>query len=360
VKYLITGGAGFIGTNLALHLIEEGHEVTILDNFDDSLYGREHKYRNIEAIYKAAGSDVDSSDIQRMVEDIPYIDTEAAWFAEDVGQVTVMVGDILHIHSYYELHVGRTDEVLYPLRDHDVIIHLAGLAGVRPSLADPLRYSRVNVEGTVSILELARKIDARVVFASSSSVYGNLQVPFFESADLTEMISPYAVSKRQGELLMDYYAREYNLHTTSLRFFTVYGPYGRPDMFIGGSLKKIHNYDEITLYGDGSTFRDYTYVSDIVYGIRAASICQEHKGRHEIYNLGCGKPTSLKDLVQLMSYAVGNPPVIRHIGEQKGDVTGTLASYTRAHEMLSYTPKVSVLDGLVRTYEWMLTDELSL
>ena len=307
-KILITGGLGFIGTNLSKHLLSLGHEVQIVDTMDETLYNRSVKVGNL-----------------RELQTYPNM----KWHLLDVCDL----------------------EALKKLQRVDTIYHLAAIAGVRPSLIDPLRYIRTNVEGTASVLELAKVFNSQVVFASSSSVYGTLPTPFAESNALTGMISPYAVTKRQGELLMEYYSREWGLKTTSLRFFTVYGPYGRPDMFIRRTIDKVVNGEIITLYGKGDTYRDYTYISDIVQGICLAGASS--KDGYHVYNLGAGTPNTLLGTVKYIGEAVGRVPIVVHIETQKGDVSGTLADIQKAKRDLLYAPKVSLPLGIQHTVEWM-------
>jgi len=323
MRVLVTGGAGFIGTNLVLRLRELGHSVLIVDCLDETLYGEDVKRKNLARIF---GGPV-TADFH-VVDDLGWVDE-----------------DVCNLSS------AQSSAAIWARKGVDTVFHLAGLAGVRPSLVDPLRYSRTNVEGTVAVLEFAKNHDADVVFASSSSIYGTLRSPFKESDRPTAMISPYAVTKRQCELLMDYYAQSTDRIRASLRFFTVYGPHGRPDMFIRDTIGKVERGETITLYGDGSSFRDYTYVDDIVDGILAAA-GTPRKGHH-IYNLGFGTPNTLSYTVELIGELVGKKPIIEHIGDQEGDVPGTLADIARAQFYFGYAPKFHLLRGLTRTVEWM-------
>ena len=323
---LVTGGAGFIGTNLARVLLQRGYDVLLVDCLDETLYGRDLKLRNLGSLF---GESVE-----------PIVCSRAGFYESD--HLTWIGASVINHDTLWR--IARDMDV-------EVIFHLAALAGVRPSLEDPLKYSRYNVEGTVSVLETAKTIGCSVVFASSSSIYGELPTPFSEDAVPTAMISPYAVSKLQGELLMDYYAREWGVPGASLRFFTVYGPHGRPDMFIRKTIEKVERGETITLYGDGGSFRDYTYVDDIVNGVIAAG--HTVIGGHHVYNLGCGKPNSLLETVRLIGEAVGREPVVQHIEDQKGDVPGTLADISKAREELDYEPLVDLAEGIKLTVEWM-------
>ena len=322
-KYLITGGLGFIGSHLVDLLLRAGHDLIIVDNFDETLYPRRVK---------------DDYLFQRMRQESPGSFIHAPTDVSEPGLLEL-------------LQLDRGDGA------PDAIIHLAALAGVRPSLKDPGRYAQVNVVGTTRVFDLARRIGCpRVICASSSSVYGKLMPPFTESMNLTEIVSPYALSKRQAELTADYYTREYGIQSVSLRFFTVYGERQRTDMFIRRALTMIDRGEEITLYGDGSSFRDYTHVEDIVNGVALllSSFPEEHPALHRIYNIGCGDPITLLDLVKAMGEVVGKGPRVRHIEDQKGDVPGTLADISRMRE-LGYEPQVNIQDGLERMWAWMTT-----
>lgn len=310
MKVLVTGGLGFIGSHLCERLLEQGHEVRCVDSRDGLLYSPAIKTKHLKALNKHDNFTWEESNI--------------------LGQLN------------------------WKLRDYrpDIIYHLAALAGVRPSLKDPAHYSRVNVAGTVNVLDYARHVGCpKVFFASSSSVYGSMVPPFSEGMDLTAIVSPYALTKRQGELACDYYSREYGINIGSFRFFTVYGPRQRPDMFIRSAIKKVMEGEEITLYGDGSSFRDYTYVDDIIQGILAFG---EYDQRgHGIYNLGYGQKTTLLELMEAIERAVGKPAKVKHVGDQKGDVPGTLADITHSRGVLGYNPQTPISEGIPKMVAWM-------
>jgi UDP-glucuronate 4-epimerase len=313
MKVLVTGAAGFIGSHLAGRLLDRGHEVIGLDSFDAFLYDAETKRRNAAALAGRPGF--------RLVR-----------------------GDILHARLVRDLVSGV-----------DVVAHLAALAGVRPSLADPARYVRTNVEGTVQVLEACRAAGVRrFVFASSSSVYGarpGPPAPFVEDDPCLEAASPYAATKRAGELLCSTYRDLYDIGSIQLRFFTVYGPRQRPEMAIHQFTRRIAAGLPVTLFGDGSSARDYTYVDDIVDGACAACDAVS-PGECTVYNLGGSRTTTLADLVAHIGHALGLEPVVEFRPDQPGDVPVTYADVERARRTLGYAPRVGIEEGIRRFVEW--------
>ena len=306
-RVLVTGGAGFIGSHVAEALLSRGDEVAVLDNFND-FYDPAIKRANAAALKGAR----------------------------------IVAGDIRD-----EALAGK----LFAEGRFDALIHLAAMAGVRPSLKDPLHYEDVNVRGTLILMEeLKKRPDTRFLFASSSSVYGDRgKVPFREDDDIHRPVSPYAATKRAGELYAATYHHLYGIPTTCLRFFTVYGPRQRPEMAIHKFVDLVHRGKPIPFYGDGSTRRDYTYVDDIVDGVvRALDRC----GAYEIYNLGEAATTSLSELVAWIGEATGIEPVIERLPPQAGDVTMTCADISKARTRLGYDPKTGVRDGLERFVRW--------
>ncbi len=308
MRLLVTGMAGFIGSHLTERLLARGHEVTGLDNFDP-FYARRTKEANLEAVGK-----------ERLVE-----------------------GDIQD--------PGTLDGILGAAR-YDAVVHLAALAGVGPSLAAPARYMRVNVEGTVLVAEaMVRHGVGRMIFASSSSVYGgNTKVPFDEDDRVDDPVSPYAASKRAGELALQAAVTTTGIAATALRFFTVYGPRQRPDMAIHKFIRAIDRGEPVILRGDGATSRDYTYVDDIIDGTVAA--IERVTPGFRAYNLGGSQATRLDDLVARIGAAVGKTPIIEVVSEMRGDVQHTLASVARAHAELGYDPRVGLDEGLRRFVAW--------
>jgi UDP-glucuronate 4-epimerase len=314
MKIAITGAAGFIGSHTAELLVDRGHQVVGLDSFDDYLYPAEPKRANAAAL---------------------------------AGTVEIIEGDIT-----------RRDDLGALLdREPDVVLHLAALAGVRPSLRQPARYIQTNLAGTEALLSLCvdRGVD-RIVFASSSSVYGKRPDVagggFRESDRVDRPASPYAATKRAGELLCSTFSDLYGLGISALRYFTVYGPRQRHDMAIHKFTTAIAAGEPITLFGDGQSRRDYTYASDIALGTALA--CEKvEPGRFEIYNLGGTRTTSLADLVATIEDVVGNDAIVERLPDQPGDVPITFADISRAKADLGWEPQVEVREGVERFWAWL-------
>lgn len=314
MNILVTGGAGFIGSHLCERLLAAGHTVWALDNLDP-FYDPALKRQNLEEMRRV-------SDRFRFVP-----------------------GDITEEEPLRTLcHEVRFDQ----------IVHLAARAGVRPSLEQPALYQRVNVEGTVRVLEAARQSGVRkLVLASSSSVYGcNAKVPFSESDPLTAPISPYAASKIACEALGHVYHHVYGLDVVMLRFFTVYGPRQRPDLAIHKFARLIWTGRPIPVYGDGSSARDYTYITDILDGIEA---CLDREFGYEIFNLGDSRPIRLDRLIELLEAALGRPARRETLPPQPGDVPITYADITKAGQKLGYHPRVPIEEGIQRFATWFRT-----
>jgi UDP-glucuronate 4-epimerase len=313
---LVTGAAGFIGSHIVDALLARGDRVVGVDNFDD-FYDPAIKRANLGAARR--------SDVFSLVE-------------SDVRDDAAM------------------RDVLRSTRP-DVIVHLAARAGVRPSIAAPALYADVNVRGTAVLLESARDAGVkRVVFASSSSVYGDTSVvPFRESDSAVCPVSPYAATKRAGELLCETFAHlEPRLRIVSLRFFTVYGPRQRPDLAIHKFARLIDSGQPIPVFGDGTTSRDYTYVSDTVQGVLAAvDRTREADVQHELYNLGESQTTTLAELVALLEGALGRTASIQRLAPQPGDVQRTFADISRARAVLGYSPGVPIQEGIRRFVAWL-------
>jgi UDP-glucuronate 4-epimerase len=317
MRVLVTGAAGFIGSHLAARLLDRGDQVTALDAFDETLYPARLHERNAATLAGRSGFQLHRGDLL----DAPLVDRLIAEFAPEV------------------------------------VVHLAALAGVRPSIAQPKRYQRVNIEGTLNLLEACRVAGCRrVVFASSSSVYGaRSEVPFRESDPADHPASPYAATKRAGELLCANYSSLYGIATTALRFFTVYGPRQRPEMAIHKFARLIHEGAEVPLFGDGTTARDYTYIDDILDGVMA-SIDRCGGGQYRVYNLGGSRTTTLAELVRLIEAGVGKRARISRQPDQPGDVPLTCASVELAHRDLGYAPKVPIEEGIARFCAWYLEE----
>lgn len=310
MRVVVTGAAGFIGSHLSERLIGDGHQVIGLDSFADN-YSSEIKRRNLAALKTQPRFELVEADIR----DVEVVDQLFA-------------------------------------RDIEAVIHLAALAGVRPSVERPALYADVNVTGTTVLMEAAVKHGVnRFVFGSSSSVYGNNEkVPFAESDRVDFPISPYAATKRAGELIAHTYHHVHGLPVSCLRFFTVFGPRQRPDLAIHKFMRMIAAGKRIPVFGDGSTSRDYTYVSDIVDGICAAL---EHCDGLDILNLGSKRPITLADLIATIEGVVGREAIIDRQPMQSGDVQRTFADVTHSGQTLGYEPKVSLADGLAAQWQWL-------
>jgi len=312
-RIVVTGGAGFIGYHVTRALLGRGDDVTVVDDFSDSPYPRAEKRRN-EADLRAE---------HRGVKIVEACVTDRA--------------------------------ALAPVLDGaDVIVHLAGLAGVRPSFADPARYARVNVEGTAVVQELAREHGIpRFVFASSSSVYGNATpLPAREDAPAVDPESPYAASKRSAELVaLALCRRTPAMRCAALRFFTVYGPRQRPEMAITLFARAVLARRPITVFGDGSMRRDFTHVDDIVRGVLAA--LERSPPGFRVYNLGSGAPVDLRTLVRAIGDAAGAEPVVEQAPVPLGDVDATFADIGRARDELGWAPRIPIRSGLETVIDWV-------
>ncbi|MBZ5504316.1 MAG: GDP-mannose 4,6-dehydratase [Acidobacteriia bacterium] len=314
---LVTGGAGFIGSHVAESLLQLGHKIAILDNFDD-FYPQSWKRRNLEEISHS-------------------------------GNITLFESDICDTNA-----LSRVFSSFEP----ELVVHLAARAGVRPSIEQPVLYERVNVGGTLNLLEAARQYGLKsFVFGSSSSVYGEgSPAPFREDSYCLRPISPYAATKLAAESLCYTYSHLYDINIACLRFFTVYGPRQRPDLAIHKFTALIENGAEIPIFGDGSSGRDYTYVDDIVAGVcSAAEWCLEQQrtgGRHEIFNIGNSSPVRLRELVAAIEKATGKSARGKNLPVQPGDVTLTWADIGKAGRVLGYQPNIKLDEGLSRFVEW--------
>lgn len=311
--YLITGGAGFIGSNLIRTLLQrtEPLRITCIDNFDP-FYSRSYKDANVNQF----------SNDPRV--ELLELDISALSGEELASRINTPV---------------------------DVIVHLAAKAGVRPSIENPLAYQQANVIGLQNMLEMARiKNIPQFVFASSSSVYGvNDHYPWSEDEQLMP-ISPYASTKLSGEMMGHVYYKLYNIRFIALRFFTVYGPGQRPDLAIHKFTRAITAGQEIPMYGDGSTSRDYTYVEDTVQGIIGAM--EYTASGFEIINLGNNYTVTLAELINAISAVTGKEAIIRHEPEQPGDVPRTFADIRKARQLLNYHPQTQLEEGLQKFYAW--------
>ncbi len=309
---LVTGGAGFIGSHLVDGLLSErAWRVTVVDDFND-FYAPQMKRANVsshvaDAAYKLVEADIrDRAALDKIFSETKF----------------------------------------------DCIVHLAARAGVRPSLSEPQLYAETNINGTVNLLELARGAGVRqFVFGSSSSVYGiNAKVPFSEEDEIRQPISPYAATKAAGELICHTYSHLYGIRCVCLRFFTVYGARQRPDLAIHKFARLIDEGQAIPVFGDGTTRRDYTYIEDIIQGVRAA--IDYASSDYEVFNLGESRTVELRELIELLEKELGRKAVIDRQPMQPGDVPQTFADITKARRLLNYNPQTQIEDGIRRFVEW--------
>ncbi len=309
MNILVTGGAGFIGSYTCKKLLELGHNVFCVDNFND-YYDVNVKEDNVKQLE-----------------------------CENFNLFRVDIIDLDAIKKIFE------DNNI------DKIIHLAARAGVRPSIENPQLYNDVNLKGTLNMLELAKEFKIKnFIFASSSSVYGiNKKIPFSEDDEVNQQISPYGVTKKAGEHYCFCYHKLYNMKITCLRFFTVYGPAGRPDMAPYLFTKWIDEGKELKKFGDGTSKRDYTYVTDIVDGVISAL---DKDFEFEIINLGNSKPIELNYFISIIEDALGKKANIKQLPMQPGDVPITYADTSKSEKLLGYDPKVTIEQGLKNFVEW--------
>lgn len=312
--YLITGGAGFIGSSLADNLLDEGNKVIVIDNFCDF-------YNPI----------IKEDNIKEALNNLNY---------------KLYRGDI------------RDKEILdriFNENNIDVVVHLAAMAGVRPSIENPILYQEVNCMGTQNLLETMKKHNVKnLVMASSSSVYGNTkEVPFREDMIVDFAISPYAATKKANEVMTHVYHKLENMNVIMLRFFTVFGPRQRPDLAINKFTRLMLNNEEIPMFGDGSTSRDYTYIDDIVDGIkRSCNYVMNNDNIYEIINLGNSNPIALKEMIDIIGEVLGIVPKIKELPMQPGDVNKTYADISKAKELLGYNPKTNFKEGIINFVNW--------
>ncbi|MEW6409270.1 MAG: GDP-mannose 4,6-dehydratase [Nitrospirota bacterium] len=308
--YLVTGGAGFIGSHLVENLLKVGKKVICIDNLDD-FYDPAIKRTNISEALLNPNFRFIEADIR-----------DTNFLKEDLSS-----------------------------KDIDIIIHLAALAGVRASIQNPLLYADVNIKGTINMLELAKDLQVRhFVFASSSSVYGdNKKIPFSENDTVDNPVSPYGATKKTCEILCYTYHRLYDIPVTCLRYFTVYGPRQRPEMAIHKFTRMIDRDEPIPVYGDGESLRDYTYIDDAIDGTIKAI---KNPFGYEIFNIGESRTVKLKDLISLIEDVLGKKAVIERLPMQLGDVSITYADITKSKKMLGYNPQVAIEDGIKRFVKW--------
>ena len=316
MTYLVTGGAGFIGSSLVDDLLKKNNRVVVIDNFCD-FYNPDIKENNIKNALKNNNYKLYRGDIRDK--------------------------DLLN-------NIFKNDNI-------DVVIHLAAMAGVRPSIENPILYQEVNCMGTQNILECMKENKVmNLVMASSSSVYGNSKtVPFKETDVVDFAISPYAATKKASEVMTHVYHKLYNINVIMLRFFTVYGPRQRPDLAINKFTRLMLEGKKIPMFGDGSTSRDYTYIDDIVDGIeKSVNYCLNNKNVYEILNLGNSTPVSLKEMINTIGDLLNIKPEIDELPMQPGDVDRTYACINKAEELIGYCPKTKFKDGIKKFIDWYL------
>jgi len=313
-RILVTGGAGFIGSNLSENLLKSGYRITCVDNFN-GFYDRSIKERNISSIRNHPQFELCETDIRDK---------------------------------------NELENVFKRVRP-GLVIHLAGMPGVRPSIENPFLYFDVNVTGTLTILEMMKKFKVNnMIFASSSSVYGNnVKIPFSESDPVEMQISPYASSKRSCELLCYTYHSLYDFNISCLRFFTVYGPRQRPDLAIHKFTEKILAGEPIQIYGSGATARDYTFITDITDGIEKAI---KHLNGFSIYNLGESQVVTLTEMIETIENALGTKAVKEYLPGQPGDVVKTFADISKARDEIGYNPVTTFKEGIELFIKWKINE----
>lgn len=312
--YLVTGGAGFIGSSLADFLLKKDYKVVVIDNFCN-FYDPSIKRNNVK-------DNLDNPN-----------------------------------YKLYEIDLRCKSDVEKVFRENkiDNVIHLAAMAGVRPSIENPILYQEVNCIGTQNLLEVMKEYGVKnLVMASSSSVYGNnKKVPFKETDIVDYAISPYAATKKSNEVMTHVYHKLFNMNVIMLRFFTVYGPRQRPDLAINKFTRLMLNDEEVTMFGDGTTSRDYTYIDDIVSGIYSSiNYVLNNKDVYEIVNLGNSSPVSLKEMINTIAEVLDKEPKIKEMPMQQGDVNITYADISKAKEMLNYDPKTPFKEGIEKFVKW--------
>lgn len=317
--YLITGGAGFIGSTLTERLLNENNKVVCIDNFCD-YYNPKLKEKNVEEFVKHKN------------------------------------------YSLYRIDIRNRNDVknVFDENKIDVIVHLAAMAGVRPSIENPLLYQEVNGIGTQNILEEAKLHNVKsLVMASSSSVYGNCkEVPFKEDMIVDYAISPYAATKKANEVMAHVYHKLNDMNIIMLRFFTVYGPKQRPDLAINKFTRLMLEGKCIPMYGDGTTSRDYTYVDDIVDGIcKSCDYVINNDNVYEIINLGSNSPVSLKEMINTIGEVLNVEPKIEVLPMQPGDVDRTYADISKAKKLLGYSPKFTFKEGIQKFIDWYIKEQ---
>lgn len=338
MTYLVTGGSGFIGSHLVEELLKNGHSVINIDNFDD-FYDYKIKINNtLESLGRKtqfAYTDKDS-DIKKLISETDS-ETYKLYYQDIRDKFSLQ-----QIFNNYKI---------------DLVVHLAALAGVRPSIERPLEYEEVNIRGTMNLWELCKEFGInKFVCASSSSVYGNNEkTPFSETDNVDRPISPYAATKKCGEILGHVYHHLYRIDMVQLRFFTVYGPRQRPDLAIHKFAKLISESKEIPFYGDGTTARDYTFIDDIIDGImKSITYLENTENVYEIINLGENEVINLKEMVSAIEGEMQKEAAKKPMPLQPGDVSKTNADISKAKYLIGYQPGTNFQNGIKKFVEWFL------
>ncbi|WKS95362.1 GDP-mannose 4,6-dehydratase [Riemerella columbina] len=337
--YLITGGSGFIGSHLVEALLKKGHSVINIDNFDD-FYAYPIKIKNT---LESVGLPTDFDFTNDKTEDIHRL-------------ITQTTSDNYQLY-YQDIKDKEGIDEIVKKHHPDMVIHLAALAGVRPSIERPLDYEAVNIRGTMNLWEVCKDRGIKkFVCASSSSVYGNNEkVPFSETDNVDRPISPYAATKKCGEILGHTYHHLYGIDMIQLRFFTVYGPRQRPDLAIHKFTKMMSEGQAVPFYGDGSTARDYTYIADIIDGIlKSIAYLETHQGVYEIINLGESEVVTLNAMLQTIETTMEKTAIRNQQPMQPGDVQKTNADIQKAKKMIGYAPSTNFQNGIKKFVEWFL------
>lgn len=338
MNYLITGGSGFIGSHLVENLLNLGHSVINIDNFDD-FYDYKIKIKNtLESIGHST--------------DFDFTDKE-----NDILKLIEQVASERYQLYYADIRNRESLQNIFKENKIDTVIHIAALAGVRPSIEKPLEYEEVNVRGSMNVWEICKEFNIKkCISASSSSVYGNNdKIPFAETDFVDKPISPYAATKKCTEILGHVYHSLYNIDMIFLRFFTVYGPRQRPDLAIHKFTKMISNSEAIPFYGDGSTARDYTFIADITDGIlKAVRYIENNTNIYEIINLGENEIITLNEMVETLENQLGKKAIKNNLPMQAGDVRKTNADITKAVTLIGYKPATSFQNGIKIFVEWFL------
>ncbi|WP_175621357.1 GDP-mannose 4,6-dehydratase [Chryseobacterium schmidteae] len=336
--YLVTGGSGFIGSHLIEKLLKEGHSVINVDNFDN-FYDYKIKIKNtLDSLEK-------------------NIDFEFSEKENDIQNLISISKSEYYTLYFQDIRDKKGLEKIFQNHKIDAIIHLAALAGVRPSIERPLEYEEVNVRGTMNLWELCNQFNIKKsVCASSSSVYGNNEkTPFSETDNVDQPISPYAATKKCGEILGHVYHSLYGIDMIQLRFFTVYGPRQRPDLAIHKFTKLISENKEIPFYGDGNTARDYTYIDDIIDGVlKSVNYLEKNSNIYEIINLGENEVVTLSEMLSEIEKNLNKTAIKKILPLQPGDVQKTSADITKARNLIGYNPTTNFQNGTKKFVEWFL------